>query len=83
MTTTCKACGGTVIFPQGPTVGICKYCGSTVTRSIIGDEQRDALHNRGNFLRMRGEYDRALTVFEQIIALDDTDAEAHWNAALC
>ena len=32
---------------------------------------------------MRGEYDRALSVFEQIIALDDTDAEAHWNAALC
>ena len=83
MATTCKACGGTVIFPEGATVGICEYCGSTVTRSKIEDEQRDALHNRGNFLRMRGEYDRALSVFEQIIALDDTDAEAHWNAALC
>lgn len=79
----CKACGGSVVFPEGSTVGICEYCGSTVTRSKIEDEQRDALHNRGNLLRMRGEYDRALSVFEQIIALDDTDAEAHWNAALC
>lgn len=82
-TTTCKACGGTVTFSEGSTVGLCEYCGSTVTRSKIEDEQRDSLHNRGNLLRMRGEYDRALSVFEQIIALDDTDAEAHWNAALC
>ena len=82
-TTTCKACGGTVTFSEGSTVGLCEYCGSTVTRSKIEDEQRDSLHNRGNLLRMRGEYDRALSVFEQIIALDDTDAEAHRNAALC
>lgn len=82
-TINCQACGGTVKFSEGSTVGICEYCGSTVTRSKKEDEQRDALHNRGNFLRMRGEYDRALSVFEQLIALDDTDADAHWNAALC
>lgn len=70
-------------FRKAQLLAFASTVGSTVTRSKIEDEQRDALHNRGNFLRMRGEYDRALSVFEQLIALDDTDADAHWNAALC
>ena len=41
-TINCQACGGTVKFSEGSTVGICEYCGSTVTRSKIEDEQRDA-----------------------------------------
>ena len=30
-----------------------------------------------------GEFDKALGVYERIVAEDDTDAEAHWCCALC
>lgn len=79
----CKMCGGNVSVQEGKALGTCEYCGNTMTLPRIEDEQRAALYNRGNHLRMKGEYDRALAVFEQIIALDDTDAEAHWNIVLC
>ena len=79
----CKICGGNVAVQEGQSLGICEYCGNTVTLPKIEDEQRVSLYNRGNHFRMKGEYDRALAVFEQIIALDDTDAEAHWNIVLC
>ena len=79
----CKICGGNVAVQEGQSLGICEYCGNTMTLPKIEDEQRVSLYNRGNHFRMKGEYDRALAVFEQIIALDDTDAEAHWNIVLC
>ena len=79
----CKICGGDVIAQSDKSLGICEYCGSTMTLPKIGDDQRIALYNRGNHFRMKGEYDRAATVFEQIVALNDTDAEAYWNIVLC
>ena len=79
----CKVCGGDIIAEDGATVGKCRNCGRTSTIPSVDDEQRAALYNRGNHFRMRGEYDRALGTFEQIIGMDATDAEAHWNAALC
>ena len=79
----CKMCGGDIIAAEGATIGTCKNCGRTSTLPNIYDEQRVAKFNRGNEFRRRGEYDRALTTFEQLIDQDITNAEAHWNAALC
>ena len=79
----CKVCGGNIIATEGATIGTCENCGRTSTLPNISDEQRTALYNRGNHFRIKGEYDRALATFEQLIGQDATDAEAHWNAALC
>ena len=79
----CKMCGGDVTLAQDKTVGICEYCGSTMTFPKVSDEQRAAAFNRGNAFRRAGEFDKALAVYERIVAEDDTDAEAHWCCALC
>ena len=79
----CKMCGGDVVLTEDKTVGICEYCGSTMTFPKITDEQRTAAFNRGNAFRRAGEFDKALAVYERIVADDDTDAEAHWCCALC
>ena len=79
----CKMCGGSVILTPDRTIGVCEYCGSTNTYGKISDEQRAAAFNRGNDFRRAGEFDNALAAYEQILREDDTDAEAHWCAALC
>ena len=79
----CKMCGGDMEISADKTFGTCEYCGSTMTLPKVSDEQRAAAINRGNHFRRAGEFDKALGVYERIVAEDDTDAEAHWCCALC
>lgn len=79
----CKMCGGDVALAPDKTFGTCEYCGCTMTFPKVNDEQRAAAFNRGNHFRRIGEFDKALEVYERIVAEDDTDAEAHWCCALC
>lgn len=79
----CKMCGGRVVPSLDMTYGTCDSCGRIGTLPKIDDEQKAGMFNRGNTLRMRGEFDKAAVVFERIIEQDETDAEAHWCLALC
>ena len=79
----CKMCGGDIDISSDKTFGTCEYCGSTMTLPKIDDEQRAAAFNRGNHFRRIGEFDKALAVYERIVAEDNADAEAHWCCALC
>ena len=79
----CKMCGGDIEISADKTFGTCEYCGSTMTLPKVDDEQRAAAFNRGNHFRRCGEFDKALAVYERIVAEDDNDAEAHWCCALC
>ncbi len=79
----CKMCGGDISVSEDKTFGTCEYCGSTMTFPKVSDEQRAALFNRGNHFRRQGEFDKALSVYENIVRENDADAEAHWCCALC
>lgn len=79
----CNICGGDVAVSADKTFATCEYCGSTVTVPRVSDEQRAAAFNRGSHFRRIGEFDKALASYERILREDDTDAEAHWCAALC
>ena len=79
----CKMCGGDIQLAEDKTFGTCEYCGSVMTLPRVSDEQRVAAFNRGNHFRRAGKFDKALGVYEHIVADDDTDAEAHWCCALC
>ena len=79
----CKMCGGDIEISPDKTFGTCEYCGSTMKLPKVDDEQRAAAFNRGNHFRRSGEFDKALAVYERIVAEDDNDAEAHWCCALC
>ena len=79
----CKMCGGDMEISADKTFGVCEYCGSTMTLPKVDSEQRAAIFNRGNHFRRICEFDKALAVYERIVAEDDADAEAHWCCALC
>ena len=79
----CKMCGGDIVLNEEKTLGMCEYCGSTMTLPKVSDDQHAARFNRGNHFRRQGDFDKALAVYETIVNEDDTDAEAHWCCALC
>ncbi|MCD8017530.1 MAG: toll/interleukin-1 receptor domain-containing protein, partial [Oscillospiraceae bacterium] len=79
----CKMCGGDMEISEDKTFGVCEYCGTSMTLPKVDSEQRAAAFNRGNYFRRIGEFDKALAVYERIVAENNSDAEAHWCCALC
>ena len=79
----CKMCGGDLSFEQGATVCECPYCGTTQTLPRLDDDKRANLYDRANHFRRQNEYDKAMAIYEQILAEDRTDAEAYWSLVLC
>lgn len=79
----CKMCGGDLNIQPGMTVAECLYCGSKQTIPYISDEKKATLYDRAGYYRRNNDYDKAMSIYEQLIAEDNTDAEAHWSAVLC
>ena len=79
----CKMCGGDLSFEQGASVAECPYCGTRQTLPKLDDDRRANLYDRANHFRRQNEYDKAMSIYEQILAEDRTDAEAYWSLVLC
>ncbi len=79
----CKMCGGDLNIDEGMTVAECEYCGTKQTVSKSGDEVVANLFSRANNLRLKCEFDKAEQVYEKLLDIDNTDAEAHWGIVLC
>lgn len=79
----CKICGGSLNVSEGATVAECEFCGTKQTLPKISDERRINLYDRANHFRRNNDYDKAMSVFEQILNEDKTDAEAYWSIVLC
>ena len=79
----CKMCGGTIEFENGATVGTCDSCGTKQTLPKLEDERRINLYDRANHFRRNNEFDKAMSIYEQILTEDTTDSEAYWSLVLC
>lgn len=77
----CKMCGGSIQI-TGESHGVCDSCGCHVTLPKIDDDKRANMYNRGNHFRTVGEFDKAASAYEHIIAENPQDAEAHWCLVL-
>ena len=79
----CKMCGGDLEVQKGDSIGICSYCGSTMTLPKLDDVNRANLYDRANHYRRNKEFDKAISLYESILIEDKTDAEAYWSLVLC
>ncbi len=79
----CKMCGGTLEIENGSTVAECEFCGTKQTLPRLDDEKRANLYDRANHFRRNNDFDKASTIYEQILNEDKTDAEAYWSIVLC
>ena len=79
----CKMCGGNIEFAQGANVGVCDSCGTRQTLPRLDDEKRVQLYDRANHFRRESEFDKAMGIYEMILADDREDPEAYWGIVLC
>jgi tetratricopeptide (TPR) repeat protein len=76
-------CGGDLEVTEGLTVCECEYCGSKQTLPRIDSDKKRNLYDRANHFRRNNEYDKAMSIYEQILNEDNTDAEGYWSLVLC
>ncbi len=79
----CKMCGGTLEINENQTTAVCDYCGTEQTLPKLDDERRANLYDRANHFRRNNEFDKAISIYENILNEDATDAEAYWSLVLC
>ena len=78
----CKMCGGTMDITN-ESVAVCEFCGTQQTVPTVQDSNLQGLFNRANALRIKCEFDKAEQLYEKIISVDNTLAEAYWGLILC
>lgn len=79
----CKICGGTLEILANSTVVECEYCGIKQTLPRLSDDRISNLYDRANHFRRNNDYDKALSIYEQILSEDRSDAEVYWSILLC
>ena len=79
----CKMCGGDLEISGDSTIATCEYCGTKQVVPKITDENLQNLFNRANTLRIKCEFDKAEKLYEKIIQMDTTQADAYWGLILC
>lgn len=79
----CKICGGSLTVASKSRVAVCDYCGSKQILPLFSDESAQLLYDRGNSYLRQNEYDKAETIFNQLLALCPEDPEIYWDLVLC
>lgn len=79
----CKMCGGALDIQEGSSVAVCSFCGTKQTVPKLDNETRINLYDRANHFRRNNDYDKAMSIYEQLLEADKTDAEAYWSILLC
>ena len=79
----CKMCGGDLDVVNGMSVAECEYCGTKQTLPKLNDNEKEIMYDRAGHFRRNNEFDKAMGIYEKILDIDNTDAEAYWSLVLC
>lgn len=79
----CRCCGAALEVKQGLSVCRCQYCGVQQTVPILDFDEKALLWERADGMRRAGEYDRAMSVYEQIAELCPDEPDVFWAMVLC
>ncbi len=76
-------CGGDLDVVDGMSVAECEYCGTKQTLPKLNDNEKEIMYDRAGHFRRNNEFDKAMRIYEKILDVDNTDAEAYWSLVLC
>jgi len=79
----CKICGGSLDINSGDSFFTCQYCGSQLALPRLNNSRTVNLYERANHLLQCNEFDKASSLYEELILEDNTDCEAYWSLVLC
>lgn len=78
----CRICGGNLQIIDKLSYATCDSCGSKMALPNMNDDRIVNLFNRANQYCLQNEYDKAMATYENILAEDNSNAEAHWGIVL-
>ena len=82
----CKHCGEPLDLSTAMN-GVCKceICNmyQTVSLKVEDSPSLEALYGTASHFRKNNEFTEAISVYQQILVIDDSDAEAYFSVALC
>jgi hypothetical protein len=76
-------CGGDLEIQEGQAVCTCEYCGTEQTLPRLDTDRKANLYDRANHFRRNNDFDKAMSIYEQVLNEDNTDSEAYWSLVLC
>ena len=79
----CKCCGCPNETVEGKFVVVCEACGTEQVIPKLDSEKKTNLFNRANAARLKCDFEKALSNYEQILIDYPNDPEAHWGIVLC
>lgn len=79
----CKICGGNLNVKYGDKITVCEYCGTCQTIQTFAEPRTQDIYNRAQAYLLHNEFDKAESLFNQILVIDNTSAEAYWNILMC
>ena len=79
----CKMCGGELNIDDGSNICTCPFCKTKQTVPNVETEIEKQLFERANYYRFSNEFDKALPIYEQILATNPKEPEAYWGVLLC
>ena len=79
----CKMCNGNLDMSEHKRLVKCNYCDTFQSVPSVIDEDKAEMVNRANRYRQNGEFDRASSIYQQILKEDAGDPEIHWSIVLC
>lgn len=83
ITIRCNKCGGISQADEKQATFQCDYCDSIQPLPKFFSEEKTSQFNRAANLRMKKDFDRAIGVYENLIALYPDESEAYWGLCLC
>lgn len=83
LTYICRCCAAPLDVKSGMTVCRCSYCDVLQTIPRLDHDEKAVLWERAEALRRGGEYDRALSLYGELLELDGTDPDIYWSMTLC
>ena len=79
----CKICGGNLDIKKIQRIVECPYCGVQQTLPNTEDTIISNLYDRANHFFRNNDYDKAESMYEEILNRDLSDAEAYWSLLMC
>ncbi len=79
----CKCCGAALNVQLGKSTVKCEYCGVTQALPRDNDDIAANQFNRATDLRIKGEFDKAEAIYENLAASYPNESEAYWGIVLC
>lgn len=79
----CKMCGGSLEIKEDSKACECEYCGLLQTLPSDHGDEITSRFNRANELRISCNFDKAMKIYEEIVSLENSEAEAYWGMVLC